>query len=55
MPRIPEWFKGKPEHWELAYKHAGLGVGHRWNNMICPAYVTLDPADCNCTGAKGQN
>jgi hypothetical protein len=27
---------------------AGLGVGHIWTNTNCPAYASLDGADCIC-------
>ncbi|HET6917235.1 MAG TPA: hypothetical protein VFH56_14170 [Acidimicrobiales bacterium] len=32
----------------LAAKDASLGVGHVWTNVQCPAYRSLNPADCTC-------
>lgn len=40
----------KQEHWDLATRSATLGVGHIWTEVSCPAYRTLDPADCTCQG-----
>lgn len=37
-----------PEHYELATRDAGLGVGHVWTNIRCLAYTTYDPNDCTC-------
>lgn len=28
--------------------NAGLGAGHIWTNMQCPAYGTLRGLDCTC-------
>lgn len=36
------------EHWELASKDASLGVGHLWTAVSCPAYASMDPAECVC-------
>lgn len=36
------------EHYELAGRDAGLGVGHIWYRVACPAYTTYNPADCSC-------
>lgn len=27
---------------------AGLGVGHIWTNVKCPAYATTNPHTCTC-------
>lgn len=37
-----------PEHWHAAAVDASLGVGHVWTAVSCPAYRTLDGADCTC-------
>jgi hypothetical protein len=29
-------------------RQAGLGVGHIWTDMSCPAYRTMSPSDCTC-------
>lgn len=34
--------------WEAALRDASLGVGHTWTAVECPAYRTLDGADCTC-------
>ena len=39
------------EHWELASRDASLGVGHVWTEVGCPAYRTMNPADCTCRDA----
>lgn len=44
----------KPEHWELSGRDATLGVGHVWTEVRCPAYRTLDPADCTCQKETDQ-
>lgn len=36
------------EHFDLATRDARLGVGHIWTEVSCPAYRTLNPADCIC-------
>lgn len=42
--------EGKPmkSYRSIAARDAGLGVGHVWTNMHCPAYRSLDPRDCRC-------
>lgn len=40
----------RPEHYALANRHAGLGVGHVWTATHCPAYRTYDPESCICHG-----
>ena len=42
------------ERWDAAGKDAGLGVGHIWTNTSCPAYNTLDPADCTCNPKESR-
>ena len=37
---------------QLAAADASLGVGHVWTRVACPAYRSLNPADCTCGGAK---
>lgn len=39
-------------HYGLASRYAGLNVGHIWTAVSCPAYRTLDGADCTC-GVSG--
>jgi hypothetical protein len=34
--------------WDASGRDASLGVNHIWTNVRCPAYRTLDPADCIC-------
>jgi hypothetical protein len=34
-----------PDHRALASRDAGLGVGHIWTELRCPAYASLDPND----------
>jgi len=36
------------DRWDAAGSDARLGVGHVWTAVRCPAYRTLDPADCMC-------
>lgn len=33
---------------------ASLGVGHIWTAVSCPAYRTLDGADCTCNRLSGR-
>lgn len=32
----------------MTVDNAGLGVGHIWTEVQCPAYQTLNGADCTC-------
>lgn len=34
---------------------AGLGVGHIWTEVRCPAYRTLIGADCTCNQKEGAD
>lgn len=34
------------------FTDAGLGVGHIWTNVRCPAYQSLHPRDCTCNGRQ---
>lgn len=36
------------DRWDASGTDAGLGVGHVWTAVACPAYRTLNPADCMC-------
>lgn len=38
-----------PSLWEAAGRDSRLGVDHVWTNTRCPAYLTLDGVDCNCS------
>ena len=38
------------EGYRVSADKEGLGVGHVWTNVGCPAYASRNPLDCTCNG-----
>lgn len=38
--------------YHVGTSNAGLGVGHVWTEVKCPAYLTQRGLDCTCGGAE---